>query len=235
MSPPRRRFGETWTYESIVGAIPGLSLPPAVAVTVQFALFEAGVLVLAAVYDLPGAVLPGTVAVGVAAVGSAFMLDLGERTRRLDLAGAYDRLLFGSRIEVVLTLLAFSALLTYLFVADPRTAPVLLYDLLGERPPLPAVYLTLLVLWDVCYRIGTGWWTAVVACWRSLAGDFDARTAAELRRIDRRTAGFAVVQLALVPFVRGHPVLTVALVGHVVAVGAVTGLSTLLLARKNGN
>ncbi len=227
-----RRFGETWTYESIVGAIPGLSLPPAVAVGVQFVLFEALLLVLAAVYGLWEAVLPGTVAVGVAAVGSAFMLDLGRRTRQLDLAGVYDRLLFGSRIEVVLTLLAFSALLTYLFVADPRSSPGLLTDLLGERPPLPAVYLLLLVLWDVCYRIGTGWWTAVVAFWRALEGDFTETTARELRRIDRRTLGFAVVQLALAPFVRGHPVLFWALVGHVVAVGTVTGASTLLLRRS---
>jgi len=228
-----RQFGETWTYESIVGAVPGLSLPPVVAVGVQFVLFEVLLLALAWGYGLWNAVLPGTVAVAVAAVGSAFMLDLGRRTRQLDIAEVYDRLLFGSRIEVVLTLLAFAALLTYLFVADPRSSPVLLTDLLGERPPLPAVYLLLLVLWDVCYRIGTGWWTAVVAFWRSLDGEFSGTTARELRRIDRRTLGFGLVQLGLVPFIVDHPVLLWALVGHVAAVGAVTGASTLLLRRNS--
>jgi len=229
----RSRADETWTYESIVGSIPGLSLPPAVALAVQLGLFEAGLLVMAAVYDLHDAVLPGTVAVLVATAGSAFMLDLGPRTRGLSLDPSYDRLLFGSSIEVVLSILAFAALMTYLFVADPRADPVFLTDVLGERPPLPAVYLMLIILWDVCYRIGTGWWTAVVAGWRTLSGGFDAPTARELRRIDGHTFGFALVQLALLPFVREHPVLFWALVGHALAVGIVTGISTAILVKRS--
>jgi hypothetical protein len=227
-----RRFGQTWTYESIVGALPGVSLSQRAAVAAQFLLFETALLALAAWYGLWEAVLPGTGAVLVAAGGSAFMLDLGRRIRRLDVLDPYDRLLFGSRIEVVLGLLSYVALLTYLFVYDRRAAPVLLDSLLGDPPPLAPTYLALLVLWDVCYRIGTGWWAAVVAFWRSFSDEFTPETARELRRIDRRTMGFATLQLVLLPFLRSHPLLAGAVLGHVLAVFAVAGASLWLLRRS---
>ncbi|GGJ01343.1 hypothetical protein GCM10008995_09010 [Halobellus salinus] len=46
-----------------------------------------------------------------------------------------------------------------------------------------AFYLTLLILWDLCYRIGTSWWAAVVALWRSWRYPFDAETVRHLRRL----------------------------------------------------
>jgi len=89
------------------------------------------------------------------------------------------------------------------------------------------------VLWDVCYRIGTGWWASLVGLWRSLglSGTFDRETADELGRIDAITIGFAWIQLSLVPFVDGHPILVAAIVGHVVAVTFVSGVSILVLRR----
>jgi len=230
--PERRLFGETWVYESIVGAIPGLGLTDTQAVLVQFGVFEAGVLVLSAAYGLWNAVVPGTVAVLVAALGSAFMLDLGSRVRRLDVPERYRRLLFASRIEVVLGLFAYVGLVTYLFVYDPRRgSEPLLRSLLGPEPPLLPTYLLLLVLWDLCYRIGTGWWAAVVALWRSSRYAFDDETAAALRAIDLRNAAFGLLQLALVPFVAAEPLLVAAVVGHVIAVVTVSGLSVARLRR----
>lgn len=224
-SVDRRRYGDTWVYESIVGALPGVDLSRPVAVAVQFGLFEGGVLLLAAVYGLWAAVLPGTVAVAVAAAGSAVMLDLGDRIRRLPVPSSYRRLLFGTGIEVVLGLVAYVGLVTYLFVYDPRDGASLVVDLLGPRPPLPAAYLFLLVLWDLCYRIGTGWWASLVAAWRSTRYRFDAETVRALRVVDRRTVGFALLQLALLPFLDGQPVLAAAVVGHVVAVLAAIGIA----------
>ncbi|WP_276280328.1 DUF7530 family protein [Halorussus caseinilyticus] len=235
-SPPGdSKYGETWVYESIVGAIPGLSLSQPVAVGVQFALFEGLILAFAVVYDLWSAVPAGTAAVGVAAAGSYLMLALGEEIRRLRTPRAYRRLLFSSSIEVVLGVLSFVALLTYLFAVDTRSGRVaLLALLLGESPPAPAVYLTLLVLWDLCYRIGTGWWASLTGLWRTLRyGDrFDAQARARLLRIDLLTVGFAVVQLVLVPFVWGRTLLVAAIVGHVAAVTLVSGASMLLLRRS---
>jgi hypothetical protein len=234
MSDPATRYGETWVYESIVGAIPGLSLSQPVAVGIQFLLFEGLILAFAAVYDLWSAVRAGTAAVVVAAAGSYLMLALGEEIRRLETPQSYRRLLFSSSIEVVLGVLAFVALLTYLFSMDARSGQVPLFSLLlGETPPAPAVYLALLVLWDLCYRIGTGWWASVTGLWRTLRfGDrFDAEARRRLLRIDLLTIGFAVVQLLLVPFIWGRTLLVAAVVGHVAAVLLVSGTSVALLRR----
>jgi hypothetical protein len=228
--PPE--YGETWVYESIVGALPGIELSRPFAVGLQLAVFEAGVLLLAWYYDLWTAAVAGTAAVLVAAVGSVEMLRIGSLARSAAVPESYRRLLFGSSIEVVLAVLAYVALVTHLFVFDPRSGTPLVETLFGPDPPVAVVYLTLLVLWDVCYRIGTGWWASVVALWRSARFRFDPGTVRTLRRADLETMGFGLVQLLLVPFVLDHPVLLAALVGHVLAVTAVTGTSLVLLHRR---
>lgn len=225
-SPDRVR--QAWVYESIVDAIPIVSLSPRIAVSAQFIGFELVLLLLASVYDLWAAVPAGTVAILVAAIGSAFMHDLGRRVRDLSVPPAYRRLLFDSSIEVVLGVAAYAALLTYLFVVDPRSGGTLLNSLLGSDPPPLAVYLLLVVLWDVTYRIGTGWWAAVVSLWRTHRFDLDPRTAASLKQVDRRTMAFALVQLALLPFLGDHPILAIAVAGHVLAVLLVVGTSLAL-------
>lgn len=228
-------YGDAWTYESIVGAIPGVTLSKSAAVAVQLVLFEAVVLALAAVYDLWDAAAFGTVAVAVAGVGSAVMLHVSDRIRALGAPEPYRGLLFGSRFEVVLGLLAFLAFVTHLFVYDPRQGGQPLVEaLFGVDPPLAAVYLALLIGWDVCYRIGTGWWASVVAVWRSYRyrRRFTPAEANAYSRVDAWNVAFAAAQLSLVPFVSDRPVLVVALLGHVAAVTIATGLSVLLLRSK---
>ncbi|MDY7081002.1 MAG: hypothetical protein SXQ77_01000, partial [Halobacteria archaeon] len=112
--------------------------------------------------------LAGTAAVGVATAGSLMTLQISERIRRLDPPDDYARLLFSSSIDVVLGLLAYIAFVTYIFVYDPRVSDMTLLEVImaGETRIL-AVYLMLLVLWDVCYRIGTGWWASVMGLWRT--------------------------------------------------------------------
>jgi hypothetical protein len=223
----RPQYGETWVYESIVGALPGVDLTETQAVALQLALFEAAVLLLGWYYGLPGAALAGTAAVAVAAVGSVAMLRFSRATRAVDLPAPYRRLLFGSKVEVVLSVLAFIALVTHVFVFDPS----LFGDLFGPDPPVVVVYLTLLVLWDLCYRIGTSWWAAVTSLWRSLRYRFDADAAGRLRRADAINVGFASTQLLLLPFLADQPVLRLAVGGHVVAVALVAGAAVLLLGR----
>jgi hypothetical protein len=226
-------YGDAWVYESIVGALPGIDVSRPFAVGLQLAVFEVGVLLLAWYYDLWAAALAGTVAVFVAAVGSVEMLRIGSLARSVDAPESYRRLLFGSSIEVVLAVLAYVALVTHLFVFDPQSPGTPLVEtLFGPAPPVAAVYLTLLVLWDLCYRIGTGWWASVVALWRSARFRFDPGTARTLRRVDLENMGFGLVQLLLVPFLVDHPVLLAAVGGHVLAVTLVTGLSVVLLHRR---
>jgi hypothetical protein len=169
------------------------------------------------------------VAVLVAVAGSAFMLDIGSRARGPGVPPTYRRLLFASSIEVVLGVVSFVLLVTYLFVWDSRDGATLFASLLGGRPPLLPSALALLVLWDVCYRIGTGWWAAVVGLWRSITQDLSPEAAERLAAVDVRTLVFGLLQAVLLPFVWGHPVLVVAVTGHVVAVVVVTTVSLYVL------
>lgn len=225
----RTEYGETWVYESFVSALPGVEVPNRVAVAIQVFGFEGLLVVLWLLYDLPQAALvAGTVAVTVAGVGSVVMLELGDRLRSIPAPEEYRRLLFGSSVEVVLGVLAFVALVTHLFVFDPQQGgEPLVETLFGPvaDQPTPVVYVTLLVLWDVVYRIGTGWWACVVALWRSYRFTFDAETARRFQRADAINLGFGLVQLLLVPFVLDRPVLLVVVAGHVLAVVGVSAAS----------
>jgi hypothetical protein len=210
-------------YESIVGALPGIHLTDGEAIALQLGLFQVFVLFFAWAYDLWEAVVPGTIAVGVAAVGSVVMLRMGRTTRETNLPDAYTRLLFGSSIEVVLGVLAFVALVTHLFVYDTRQGGSALFtSLFGADPPIVVVYLALLVLWDLCYRIGTSWWAAIVSLWGSWRYTVDPATARTLRVADGWNVVFGVAQLALVPFILDQRVLLLAVAGHVVAVTVVS-------------
>jgi hypothetical protein len=226
-------FGETWVYESLVGAIPGLHLSASTAIAVQVLVFEGAVLAVAAVYDLWNAIPAGTAAVVVAGVGSWLMLRFSRTVRGVSTPEPYRRLLFGSSVEVALSILAFVLFVTYVFVFDPRNSQSsLLTSLFGPEPPVVAVSLLLLICWDVVYRIGTCWWATVVGFWRALTYGFDSETTAKFVRIDALNVVFAGVQVALVPFVLDRPVLVVALVGHLVAVVLVATLSIVVQQRR---
>lgn len=226
-------YGETWVYESLVGTVPGLNVSARMAVGIQFVGFEAAILVIAAVYDLQAAVLPGTVAVVVATIGSWLMVQFSRSVRELPTPEPYRRLLFGSSIDVVLGVFAFVTLVTYLFVADPGwSEQPLVTDLFGADPPVVAIWLALLVLWDVVYRIGTCWWATVVGLWRAIRYRFDPETTRRYVRIDSLNVGFAGVQLLLVPLVIERPVLLIAVGGHLGAVVLVAAATIYLQQRK---
>lgn len=226
------QYSDSWVYEGIVGALPGIAVSPRVALLLQFLLFEAAVLALAVIYTLPEAALAGTIAVIVSTVGSAELIRIGDQIRDIPTPDAYRRLLFGSNVEVVLSVLAYIALITHLFVFDPGRAEVPLLDsLLGPDPPVLAVYLMLLILWDVCYRIGAAWWASVAALWRTVRYEFDAVTRQSLRRADSEIAVFGLIQGAFLPFLVGQPALFLVVAGHIVAVFVVTGASVILLSR----
>ena len=233
MSGDRGDPEHAWVYEQIVRTVPGITTP-GTALAAQFIGFEAAVLILAMWYGLPAAAVAGTVAVVVAVAGSAFMLWTANTIRSEAVPPAYRRLLLGSGIDVVFGLVAFCGLLVYLFVYDPgRAGPGLLDALLGDRPPLVAVFGFLVIGWDLTYRIGVGWWASVVGLWRShrFGPELPASTRARLQRIDAVSIGYATLQLLLVPILAGNPLLQLAIVGHVVAVMVVSGTSILLLAR----
>ncbi len=219
---------------SIVSAVPWLSVDARVALAVQFVLFECAAVGLALWYDIWGTLPAATVAIGIATAGSGLMLYLTERIRTLAPPERYRTLLFHSSIDVVMGLVAFVALVTYLFLDARGPRPGLLERLVGESLPAPAVFFCLLVAWDLCYRIGTGWWASVTGLWRSVAygAEFDASERRAWVRADLLTIAFAGLQLWLVPFLWAEKLLAVLVLGHVVAVVVVSGLSVAFGVRR---
>lgn len=222
--------GRSWAYESIIHAIPGYELSRPLALAVQFVLFEGAIIGLGLYYDLWEGIVFGTAGVIVAVVGSLGMLRISTRARQANPPDAYLRLLFGSRIDLVLGVIAYALVITYLVAIDTGDG-ALLTRLLGEDLPPAVLFVLLVVLWDVCYRIGTAWWATVVAFWRSVALELPPETRAALIRVDAETIALSAVQLLLVPFVIGKPLLAIGLIGHLLAVLVVAGTSILLLSR----
>lgn len=232
MSPDRSIGESEWTFESIIRSVPGINVSRYLALAVQLLGFEAAVVLLAIWYDLPNAAVIGTVAVVVSFVGSVFMLGLSAAIRRANGPTPYRHLLFGSRMDILLGLIAFFLLLVYVFIYDPRTGgETLLNAVLGEQPPLVFAFVFLVIGWDVTYRIGVGWWASVVGFWRTyrFGMELSLESRARYRQIDAATTVFAASQLLFVPFLSGHPLLQIALVGHAVAVLLVSGASIILL------
>lgn len=223
-----------WAYVSIVSVLPGISLDGRLALLVQFVLFEAAAVVLAVWFDRLSALPSATAAIAVTTAGSGLMLLLSDRIRRLDPPAAYHRLLFESSIDVLLGVVAFLALVTSLLVDTGGTTPGLLERLLGEPLPTPAVFFALVILWDLCYRIGTGWWASLTGLWRSVKfrRTIDPEAATDYRRADLLTMAFAGLQLLLVPFLWPHRLLAGALLGHVLAVLVVSTAAILVLRRR---
>jgi hypothetical protein len=216
-----------WAYVSIVSAVPGLSLDPRVALPVQFLFFEGVTLALAVWYDLWPAVPVATVAVALATVGSGLMVELRSVVRSQDLQPWYRSLLFESGADVAMGLVAFITLLTHVIVGSRLPGTDVLEGIVNVALPAPALFLALVVAWDLCYRIGVGWLASVTGCWRSLRDGNDGAPERRraFRRADALTIGFALTQLVLVPFLTTEPLLATLVLGHVVAVVLVSGLA----------
>ncbi|GAB3420680.1 hypothetical protein GCM10027435_23720 [Haloparvum alkalitolerans] len=225
------RSGERWVFEQLIGALPGFGPRSRGAVALQIGLFEAAVLALGWRYGLPEAVIAGTVAVLLAGLGSLVLLRLGAGNRRIDAPPHHTTLLFASSAEVVLAVVGFVALVVHLFVVDPADGASLMSRLFGPAPPAPAVFLALLVLWDLCYRAATSWWVALVSLRRAGRTTADPENRALALRLDATNAGFALAHLTLAPFLLGAPVLSAALAVHVVGVVALSATAAALTGR----
>ena len=228
MTERRPTGSEEWVYESLIRSVPGVNASRRTALAVQFVAFEAAVLLLGWYHDRPEAMIAGTVGVLVAVAGSAFMLRLSHGLRANGGPDRYRELLFGSSIEIVLGLVSYTLLIVYAFVYDPlQGGETLVADLLGPDPSILYSFVLLMIGWDVAYRIGVGWWACVTGLWRSLttAEGLSAQERRRFARLDAITVGFASLQLLVIPVLAGHPILQAAVLGHVLAVGLVAGVS----------
>lgn len=222
-----------WAYVSLISTLPGLSLAPRRALALQFLAFETPAVGLAAWYGLWDVLPVVTVAIAVSTAGSGLMVVLSDRLQSLEPPEAYRRALFDSGVDVLMGVVAFVMLVTYLLVAPPGPDRGAISGYFGGRLPAAAVAFGLLVGWDLCYRVGTAWWASITGLWRSVRyrAGFEAHARRTYRRLDLLTVGFAGLQLLLLPFVWGDRVLALAILIHVAAVVVVSSTSFVLLAR----
>lgn len=219
-----------WAYVSLVSAVPGLSTDNRSAVTVQFGLFEGTAIILAAIYDLWQLLPFATTAIVISTLGSYLMVSLSDRIQSLNPPEAYRRILFDSSIDILMGLVAFITLLTYLFIDTLGPRSGLLEQLFGVSPPAPVVFFALFVAWDLTYRIGIVWWTSITGIWRTITYRTQETDSAhnDYLRADLYTIVFAGLQLLLVPFLWSDQLLVLFLLGHVLAVVVVSGLAIAL-------
>ncbi|MCZ7400140.1 MAG: hypothetical protein O8C62_10795, partial [Candidatus Methanoperedens sp.] len=94
----------------------------------------------------------------------------------------------------------------YLFYFGPD----LLENWLGKNPHIILLLFVSLLIWDICYRMGLGIWTSVLALWRSLGLKKIAEKRTELehtpytelrslRRLDINNVFFGIISLLLIP------------------------------------
>lgn len=227
MTDPDTGTSGGWAYVSLVSAVPGLSPDNRSAITVQFAVFEGTALILAAIYDLWELLPLATTAIIISTLGSYLMVDLSDRIHSLNPSKTYRRLLFDSSLDILMGLVAFITLLTYLIIDVSSPGNGLLERLVGDPLPPSVVFFALFVAWDLTYRIGIGWWTSITGLWRTII----LRTASTDQPINRYTRAdlitilFAGLQLLLIPFLWSDRVLTFLILGHVLAVVVVSSLA----------
>ncbi|VVB97716.1 Pyridoxamine 5'-phosphate oxidase [uncultured archaeon] len=207
-----------WIYEEIVGRIPPFSLVSyQYSILLQlFFLLVIG-LTLGFIFNLKTvSLLYGSLAILVAVSWSLLILQLGPTLRKFraplskdenELLERYKGILFHrNHYEAIPGIAIFIPFMLYLFYFGPD----LLENWLGKNPHIILLLFVSLLIWDICYRMGLGIWTSVLALWRSLRLKKIAEKRTELehtpytelrslRRLDINNAFFGIISLLLIP------------------------------------
>jgi nitroimidazol reductase NimA-like FMN-containing flavoprotein (pyridoxamine 5'-phosphate oxidase superfamily) len=207
-----------WIYEEIVGRIPPFSLLSyQYSILLQLLLLLVIGIALGLIFDLGTAsLLYGSLAILVAVSWSLLILQLGPTLRKFraplsmdenELLERYKGILFHkNHYEAVPGLVIFIPFMLYLFYFGAN----LLDMWVGKNPHIVLLLFISLLIWDICYRMGLGIWTSVLALWRStrLRKLAEKRTELEhtpytelryLRKLDINNVFFGLISLLLLP------------------------------------
>lgn len=239
-----------WIYEEIVGRIPPFSLLPyQYSILLQlFFLLILG-LILGIVFDLkPISLLYGSIGILVAVLWSLLILQLGPTLRKFraplskdenELLEQYKSILFHKNHYEAIPGLAFFALfMLYLFYYGSN----LLENWLGENPNLILLLFVSLLIWDICYRMGLGIWTSVLALWRSLRLKKLAEKRIELeytpytelqylRALDVNNAFFGIISLLLIPLLEIDPFLVTTILIFMIFITFIAVISAYIISK----
>ncbi|MBU4222399.1 MAG: pyridoxamine 5'-phosphate oxidase family protein [Euryarchaeota archaeon] len=210
-----------WIYEIIVGSIPPFSLLPyRYSILLQLLLLLVIGLILGFIFDLKRvSLLYGSLGILVAVSWSLLILQLGPTLRKFraplstdenELIERYRGILFHrNHYEAVPGLVIFIIFMLYLF----NYGSSLLEYWLGEKPHVVLLLFVSLLIWDICYRMGLGVWTSVLALWRSINLKKLAEKRSELehtpytelnylRKLDINNVFFGMISLLLLPIIQ---------------------------------
>ena len=210
-----------WIYEDIVGKIPPFSmLSYQYSILLQlFFLLVLG-LTLGIIFNLEtSSLLYGSLGIFVAVMWSMLILQLGPTLRQFraplskdenELLEKYKEILFHkNHYEALPGLVIFTLFMPYIFYYNTG---LLDYWIGKTHNPILLVFMSLLI-WDICYRMGLGIWTSVLALWRSI----NLRKIAEkrielehtpytelraLRKLDINNVFFGLISLLLTPILQ---------------------------------
>lgn len=207
-----------WIYEEIVGRIPPFSLVSyKYSILLQLLFLLIIGIILGLIFDLGQiSLLYGSLAILVAVSWSLLILQLAPTLRKFraplsrdenELLERYKEILFHkNHYEAVPGLIIFIPFLLYLYYFGSN----LLELWLGKTPNVILLVFVGLLIWDICYRMGLGLWTSVLALWRSirLKKIAEKRTELEhtpytelryLRKLDMNNVFFGLISLLLLP------------------------------------
>ncbi|MBU4140143.1 MAG: pyridoxamine 5'-phosphate oxidase family protein [Euryarchaeota archaeon] len=210
-----------WIYEIIVGSIPPFSLLPyRYSILLQLLLLLVIGLILGFIFDLKTvSLLYGSIGILVAVSWSLLILQLGPTLRKFraplsmnenELLERYRGILFHRKhYEALPGLAIFITFMVYLFNFGSN----LIEYWLGKDPSIVLLLFVSLLIWDICYRMGLGVWTSILALWRSINLKKLAEKRIELehtpytelrylRKLDINNVFFGIISLLLLPIIQ---------------------------------
>lgn len=216
-----------WIYEEIVGKIPPFSLVSyQFSIVLQLLFLLVIGLILGFLFDLKYiSLIYGSLGILVAVLWSLLILQLGPTLRKFraplskdenELLELYKKILFHrNHYEAIPGVAIFIPFMLYLFYLSTD----LLEYWLGKDPSIVLLIFVSLLIWDICYRMGLGIWTSVLALWRSirLKKLAEKRTELEhtpytelryLRKLDINNMLFGMISLLLLPLLHVDKFLT---------------------------
>lgn len=237
-----------WVHEIILDRIPPFSyLPRFWALIAQLIIMEVVGLLCVIVFSLPlrSAIL-GTLAILAVVVWSAIAhrISLPLKKARLPknpddrrTISKYRRLIFSEKHYEAMAGSIFTLLLA-LYVLFPGKQNLDYW--LGGNPGVLPIALSLLLLWEVSYRVGLGMWTTLLASVRSswLKKAVDKRgghvpygSLDYLEKTDLMSMIMAFPAFMLLPIVRSDFILLMVLVGYCIFVVSISAFSIFNLRR----
>lgn len=239
-----------WIYEDIVGKIPPFSLlSNKYSILLQLLLLLVIGIILGFIFNLKQtSMLYGSLAILVAVSWSLLILQLAPTLRKFraplskdenELLQRYKNILFNrNHYEAVPGLVIFIPFMFYLFYVGTD----LLEMWLGKETHIILLVFVSLLIWDICYRMGLGLWTSILALWRSirLKKLAEKRTELEhtpytelkyLQKLDINNVFFGLISLLLLPLFKTDDFLVAVILAFMFIVTCSSVISAYLISK----